>query len=115
MRFSQVEECCWVTLEKAGSAFEALPASKLLDRQAYTKETKGQIAVRKLLLWQTNKEKISTEYPAFVVHWTDYSPGRKEPLRHTVRPAATKKDAEHLAKGLIEANIKKGWEQIKSN
>jgi hypothetical protein len=66
--------------------------------------------VRKLLLWQTNKEKISTEYPAFVVHWTDYSPGRKEPLRHTVRPAATKKDAEHLAKGLIEANIKKGWE-----
>ena len=40
---------------------------------------------------------------------------RKEPLRHTVRPAATKKDAEHLAKGLIETNIKKGWEQIKSN
>ena len=114
VRFSQVEECCWVTLEKADSAFEALPASKLLDRQAYTKETKGQIAVRKLLLWQTNKEKISTEYPAFVVHWTDYSPGRKEPLQHTARPAATKKDAEHLAKGLIEANIKKGWEQVKS-
>ena len=113
VRFSQVEECCWVAPEKAGSAFEALPVSKLLDRQVYTKETKGQIAVRKLLLWQTNKEKVSTEYPAFVVHWTDYSPGRKEPLQHTVRPAATKKDAEHLAKGLIEANIKKGWEQVK--
>jgi len=46
VRFSQVEECCWVALEKAGSAFEALRASKLLDRQVYTQETKGQIAVR---------------------------------------------------------------------
>ena len=113
VRFSQVEECCWVAPEKAGSAFEALPASKLLDRQVYTKETKGQIAVRKLLLWQTNKEKVSSEYPAFVIHWTDFSPGRKEPLQHTVRPVATKKDAEHLAKEMIEANIKKGWEQVK--
>jgi len=50
---------------------------------------------------------------AFVIHWTDYSPGRNEPLQHTVRPAATKKDVENLAKGMIEANIKKGWEQVK--
>jgi len=111
--FSQVEERCWVALEEAGSGFEALPASKLLDRRVYTKENKGQVAVRKLLVWQTNKDKHSAEFPAFVVHWTDYSPGRKEPLQHTVRPAATKKDAEHLAKGLIEAKIKKGWGQVK--
>jgi hypothetical protein len=48
-----------------------------------------------------------------VIHLTDFSPGRKEPLKHTVRPVATKKDAEHLAKEMIEANIKKGWEQVK--
>ena len=111
VRFSQVEERCWVAPEEASTGFEQLPASKLIDRQVYTKETKGQVAVRKLLMWQTNKDKVSAEHPAFVVHWTDYSPGRKDPLQHTVRPAATKKDAERLAIGLIETNIKKGWER----
>ena len=32
--------------------------------------------VRKFVLWKTNKEQ-SEDYPAFVVHFTDFSPNRK--------------------------------------
>jgi len=92
-----------------------LPASKLLHREVYTKETKGKTAVRKLLVWETNKEKLSDEHPGFVVHWTDYSPDRKDPIKRTVRLAVSKKAATSIANKLIEENIKKGWESVPSS
>ena len=35
------------------AATAALPASTLVRREVWTKTTKGQLAVRKLLVWQT--------------------------------------------------------------
>jgi hypothetical protein len=58
----------------------------LIRRQVWTKETKGQMAVRKLVVWKSNKEIHDPRYPAIVVHWTDYSPGRAKPLDRDVRP-----------------------------
>jgi hypothetical protein len=89
-----------------------LKESTLIRRQVWTKETKGQMAVRKLVVWKTNKEIDDPRYPAFVVHWTDYSPGRAKPLDRDVRPLADEASALAMADQFIEQNIKKGWQPI---
>ncbi|MCB9524903.1 MAG: hypothetical protein H6702_16205 [Myxococcales bacterium] len=108
-RMGQVSER--VLVEDLTAKVEAvdLPPSQVLRREVYTKTTKGQMAVRKLLVWQTNKAEVDPRYPAFVVHFTDYSAGRKDPLKRTVRLAPTAEAAEALAEDLLQANIKKGW------
>ena len=89
-----------------------LKASSLIRRQVWTNDVKGQIAVRKLVVWKTNKETVDPKYPAFVVHWTDYSPGRAKPLDRNVRPLADETSALAMANQFIEQNIKKGWQLI---
>ena len=76
----------------------------------WTKEAKGKTAVRKLVVWQTNKEDRVEGWPAWVVHFTDYSPDRKTPLERTVKTALTKAEAKGIADALVAENIKKGWE-----
>ena len=47
-----------------------LPASQIVRREVFAKVAKEQMAVRKLLIWKTNKDHVDPSYPAFVVHWT---------------------------------------------
>lgn len=89
-----------------------LPPSEVLRREVYVKETKGQKTVRKLLMWETGKQEQDPDFPAFVVHWTDYSPARKDPLKREVRLAPTRELATELADGLIASNIKRGWARL---
>ena len=88
-----------------------LPESTILRREVYTKTTKGKLAVRKLLMWQTNKEQADEAFPAFVVSFTDYSPGRKDPIKREVRRAPSLEAASGIAEEMITANIKKGWDR----
>ena len=90
-----------------------LEESVLMRRQVWTKDVKGQMAVRKLVIWKTNKETADPKYPVFVLHWTDYSPGRAKPLSRDVRPLADETSASAIADQFIEQNIKKGWQLIK--
>ena len=87
----------------------SLPKSEILRRDVWVKTTKGTDAVRKLLVWKTGKDGHDPSWPAFVVHWTDYSPGRKAPLQRKVRLAPTQTIAMELADDLVTANIKRGW------
>lgn len=103
----QVEQ--WITAPASGVA--ALPASQVIRRQVWTKTTKDKVDVRKLVVWQTNKEDVDPSYPAYVVHWTDYSAGRKTPLTRDVRPAPSLEAAQGLSDALVADNIKKGWEE----
>lgn len=85
-----------------------LPASQVLRREVYTKTQKGQTMVRKLLLWQTNKQSEG-DYPAYVLHFTDFSPGRKEPLSREIRVSNTRAQIDQLWDELFKENIVKGW------
>ena len=89
-----------------------LPASEVIRREVYTKTTKGKVAVRKLLIWKTGKDALDPRYPAYVVHWTDYSPGRRDPIKRTVRPAPDEAEATALGDELITKNIKRGWTAV---
>jgi hypothetical protein len=98
--------------EKAGEeVYQKLPESSILRREVWTKVAKGQTAVRKLLVWKTNKEKLNNSFPAYVIHWTDYSPGRATALDRDVRTAPTEEAALKIAEAMIAENIKKGWEK----
>ena len=55
---------------------------------------------------------MSSNFPAFVVHWSDFSMGRASPLDREVRPAPDEESAMKLAQELIDENIKKGWEKV---
>ena len=46
--------------------------------------------VRKLVMWQTNKESEGDDFPAFVIHYTDYSPNRKTPLERETRVSSSR-------------------------
>lgn len=97
--------------EKKEQASGNLPESSVIRRDVWTKVAKGATAVRKLLVWKTNKESIDPSYPAYVVHWTDYSAGRATQLDRDVRLASDEKSALAIAEELIAENIKKGWEK----
>jgi hypothetical protein len=78
----------------------------------YAKTTKATRTVRKLVLWKTNKHELNPAHPPYVVHWTDYSPDRKDPLKREVRIAPDEATAQEIAEEMIASNIKKGWERL---
>jgi hypothetical protein len=86
--------------------------SEIVRREVWTKDTKGLKAVRKLVVIKTNKPSDTPHPPAFVVHWTDYSPGRASPLDREVKLAQSSEAANIIAEALIAENIKKGWEKL---
>ena len=78
----------------------------------WTKAAKGQTALRKLVIWRTNKEQDDSPYPAYVVHWTDYSASRGTPLERKVRLAPTEALALSHEDAMVEENGKKGWTKV---
>lgn len=91
-----------------------LPKSEVLRREVYTKVTKGKTAVRKLLVWQTHKETLDPNFPAYVVAFTDYSPGRKDPIKREVRLAPNLEAAEGIAEDMITRGVKRGWKRVEA-
>lgn len=87
-----------------------LPSSTIMERIVATKTLKEATMVRKLLLWKTNKEEASRDHPAYVLHLTNYSPNRKEPLQHEIRVSSSEKQIKSLLEEWKEKYIVGGWE-----
>ncbi|MGE3779133.1 MAG: hypothetical protein AB7F89_18245, partial [Pirellulaceae bacterium] len=51
----------------------------------------------------------SDEYPAYVLHYTDFSPNRKDPLEREVRVSSSRDQLHALLRELFAENVKKGW------
>jgi len=78
-----VEDIGWTQITRQLPIAEVTEAvvlgkSEVIRRAVWTKEGAGKTDVRKLLVWKTNKE--TAGYPAYVVHWTDYSSTRSHRL-----------------------------------
>jgi ATP-dependent DNA ligase len=91
-----------------------LPTSEVLSRNVYKKILKGATMVRKFIAWKTNKETESDEFAAYVMHYTDYSSNRKDPLKREVRISNSLEQIEELCEQMIEGNIKKGWNEVEA-
>jgi ATP-dependent DNA ligase len=85
-----------------------LPASEMIFRKVYVKESKGQKMVQKFLAWRTNKE--SASFPAFVFHYTNFSPARKDALQREIRVSSSHDQLTAIVNSYLDANVKKGWE-----
>ena len=110
VRIDQVSTVVEVPLWDRDARQMSMPKSEVIRRSVYTKVMKGETMVRKLVLWKTNKEIESEEYPAYVLHFTDCSPSRKNPLAREVRVSSSLEQMDSLWKEVLEENIKKGWE-----
>jgi len=110
VRIAQVTDIVEVALADRDARQMTLPKSELLHREVYTKDLKGQTMVRKFLMWRTNKEAAGDEFPAYVVHYTDFSPNRKDALAREVRVSSSPEQIQQLFTALKEENIKAGWQ-----
>lgn len=88
------------------------PKSEVISRIVYTKSVKQSTMVRKFVIIKTNKETQSEDFPAYVLHYTDFSPNRKSPLAREVRVSSSIGQITAIRDGFIRDNIKKGWELV---
>jgi hypothetical protein len=105
----QVADLVEIPLAERDARGMALSRSELLRREVYTKVMKGQTLVRKLLLWKTNKERESDDFPAYVLYATDFSPNRRDALEREVRIGSDLADMERLWDELKKEKIVGGW------
>ena len=109
IRIEQVTDIVPVAQANIDATELTLAKSKLMQREVYVKQLRGETLVRKFLLWKTNKETESEEFPAYVVYHADFSPTRKTPLTREVRVSNSETQILALWHQLKEENIKKGW------
>jgi hypothetical protein len=89
-----------------------LPASTLIERSVAMKEAKGGKMVRKIVLWKTNKENASRDYPAYVIHVTNYSANRKTPLELDLKVTNSRAQADKLVAALKKELFVSGWKEV---
>ncbi len=109
IRMAQVTDLVEVALADRDARQLNLPQSTVLRREVGTKVLKGATMVRKLVMWQTNKESDGEHYPAFVIHSTDFSPNRKTPLEREIRISSSRQQIEELWSELAAESFTKGW------
>ncbi len=98
------------TQAAAAPKIDARPAT-VVRRAVFSKETKGLVAVRKYAVIETHKGE-DRSFPPFAVYFTDYSPGRKEPLQTALRTASTLESALSQVEAWLPENVKKGWSEV---
>ena len=111
LRLQQVTDVVDVPMADR-TAGDALAKSEVLRREVYTKVMKGQQMVRKLVLWKTNKETVSPAHPAFVLHLTDYSPNRKNPLERELRVSNSREQIDGFWAAFARDYFGKGWTKV---
>ncbi|MCI0357912.1 MAG: hypothetical protein L0211_05415 [Planctomycetaceae bacterium] len=109
VRIAQLADLIELPQAEKDSRQLVLPKSEVLRREVYVKELKGEMMVRKLVLWKTNKEQVADDYPAYAVHLTDFSPNRKDPLSRDMRISSSFEQIQQLFDQLKTENITKGW------
>ncbi len=109
---AQVAELVEVSLIDSDALSFTLPTTQVIKREVFTKVLKGETMVRKFVLLKTNKERTTDDFPAYVLHYTDYSPNRKEPLQREVNVSSSESQIEALFLAMKQANIKKGWSEV---
>ena len=108
-RISQITDLVDVSVGPMTAADLATAKSSVEKRAVYLKPYRGQTSIRKFLMWKTNKEDKNDDFPAYVIHYTDFSPSRKKPLDREVRISNSREQIDLLWDQLIQDNVKKGW------
>ena len=100
-----------IEIEVNESNIKEEQASEIVRREVYKKDGKNGTALRKFISWKTNKEETGL-FPAYILYYTDFSAGRKDPLQTEIYTAIDKDELDIKFNDLLTENIKKGWEKI---
>lgn len=112
VRLSQIEDFASFEPEEIVSSPAVEKAeSEILLRDVYRKKLGDKSMLQKYVILKTNKEKTG-DFPAYVLHYTNYSSNRQEPLQREIRVSDSRRQIEELYQKYLEENIKKGWERV---
>ena len=99
--------------EVESAEHQDLPASTILLREVYTRPAaEGALRVRKLNVWKSNKEAIDPRHPAFAAMWTDFAPGREQPIQTTLFTSPTREGILAWAATMRERHTGRGWQRV---
>ncbi len=112
VRLSQLSDIADIPEMKRGVAEIRLPQSTVLERAVAVKVLRGATMVRKLLLWKTNKEQLSRDHHAYVLHLTDYSPNRESPLNHEIQVSSSEVQIRKLFAAWKQQVFVGGWKEV---
>lgn len=90
-----------------------LSNSTLVVRDVYVKTTKDKTAVQKFMVFQTNKSD-NKNFLSYMFFYTDFSEGRKDPLKTEIRVSDSKDQIMEIYKSYVSDNVKKGWNLIEN-
>jgi ATP-dependent DNA ligase len=110
-RMSQLSDLVEIPETERAAEEIKLPQSTVLKRSVATKEAKGSKMVRKVVMWKTNKEEASRDFPAYVLHVTNYSANRKTPLELDLRVTSSLSQAEAMFEELKKELFVSGWKE----
>jgi hypothetical protein len=111
VRMSQLSDLVEIPEINRAAEEIKLPSSTLLKRAVAVKDSRGSKMVRKILLWKTNKEEASRDYPAYVLHVTNFSVNRKTPLEFDLRVTKSASQAETMFAELKKELFVTGWKE----
>ncbi len=91
------------------AAEQELPGAEILHRWVATKTMRDKLMIRKILAIRTNKAEASRDFPAFVLHVTDFSPNRREKLQIDLKVTDDAGQLELLLETAKAEYFKQGW------
>lgn len=112
LRWEQIEGIVYIDHKTSQPLLENLPKSEIISCDIYKKEFKGKTMLQKFIVWKTNKETLDKRFAAYVFHYTNFSPDRKDPLDKEIRISNSLDQITQIKNSFIEENIKKGWGKI---
>ncbi|MCD8102403.1 MAG: hypothetical protein LUE26_07540 [Alistipes sp.] len=112
IRLSQIEDFASFEREEIvdGAPAEKSPSEVLL-REVYHKTLGEKYMIQKYVVWKTNKESAG-DYPAYVLHYTNYSSNRRDQLQRELRVSDSEEQIMELYRTMLGENLKKGWEKV---
>jgi hypothetical protein len=104
--------------DAGGAKLEAMEA-EIVRRAVFEKTTtdsktkEEKTAVRKYAVISTHRVD-DRNFAPYLAFFTDYSPGRKDPLQTTLRPASSMDKIEGLVTGWLADSVKRGWSEVET-
>jgi len=109
IRTQQISNICpFLSDDREEKCNEVLLPSMILDRRVYKKPAGKGLYVKKFVILKTNKEHTG-KFPAYVLHYSDFSPSRKENLKKKIFVSSNENQLMEIMEDLIFREIDGKW------
>jgi len=107
--FRQLSDLKYINQETQN---KELPKSEIVQKEIFTKVSKGKTAIQKFIIFKTNKEDLDPNYFAYTFVYVNFSATRKEMISKDIRVSNSLEQLQNICEEFKEKNIKKGWNLV---